>query len=313
MAKPKGKRIVEVVRFSRGYSGGRVLFSVVSLILLITIRIGFSQSEQRQLKDIFDLQWLVGTRGRPEEVTDANRLSLTAGVPFFVTTNPALNPDGGRADLYFGPWVTVEWRTPMDEQTSWYAGASFADYQYLRFPENNSAFAELSLGLNRTILRSRGATLSGYAVAACDYNMNPRFSQDDWEASLSLGANLAIDLGRGHSFYFTPDFTILAAFPQSAISNSYLSCTPTLGWIWQATPSVMIGAYWSGRGSYYPRAGDQFDMVQYLGLNLDWQATPALSIGLTCIETVSTSTNASSCYSDLTAGLTIKTQFPTWR
>ncbi|GAT32774.1 hypothetical protein TSACC_21176 [Terrimicrobium sacchariphilum] len=299
------------MKFRRGKLRRWTVAPALTLVCLLWPDVVFSQSDQRQLKDIFNLQWLASTRGRPEQVSErqAGQLSLTAATPFFMTTNPQSIPGGGSADMYFGPWVTAEWKKPLDRDTNWYLGASFADYQYIRFPELNSAFAEVSAGITTTLARSDWLSVSGYAVAACDYNMNSAFASDDWEASLSLGLTIDLDLGCGHSLYFTPDATGLQAFPERASSNSFLSLTPTAGWTWQVTNTVTVGAYWSGGINYYPTIG-QSDFLQYIGANADWQATPNLSIGLSCIETLSSSTNAGSRYADLSAGITVKFAIP---
>lgn len=63
-----------------------------------------AQSEQRQLKDLFDLQWMLFSRGRPEAVTGPGQFTLTAAVPFFVTTNPQSIPTGRAQD----PGIHVE-------------------------------------------------------------------------------------------------------------------------------------------------------------------------------------------------------------
>lgn len=300
------------MKFCRGVSRRWTLVPVLTLVCLLVPGVIFSQSDQRQLKDIFNLQWLANTRGRPEQVSDlqSGQFSLTAAIPFLMTTNPQSLPGGGSADMYFGPWVTAEWEKPLNSQTNWYVGASFADYQYIRFPELNSAFAEVSTGITIAIAQCGLFSVSGYAVGAWDYNMNSAFVADDWEASLSLGLTVDLDLGHGHSVYFTPDITGLRAFPNHAISNSFLSATPTVGWSWQATRSLTFGAYWSGGISYYPEAAGQSDFLQYIGANADWQATPILSIGLSCIETLASSTNAESRYTDLSAGITIKVAIP---
>jgi len=299
------------VKFRRGKLRRWAVVPALTLVCLLRPDAVFSQSDQRQLKDIFNLQWLASTRGRPEQVSElqAGQLSLTAATPFFVTTNPLSIPGGGSADMYFSPWVTAEWEKPLGHDTKWYLGASFADYQYIRFPELNSAFAEVSAGITTTLARGGWLSVSGYAVAAGDYNMNSAFAADDWEASLSLGLTIDLDLGHGHSLYFTPDATGLQAFPSSASSNSFLSLTPTAGWTWQVTNTITVGAYWSGGINCYPSIG-QSDFVQYIGANADWQATRNLSLGLSCIETLASSTNAGSRYTDLSAGITVKFAMP---
>ena len=299
------------MKFRRGKLRRWTVAPALTLVCLLRPDVVFSQSDQRQLKDIFNLQWLATTRGRPEQVSElqAEQLSLTAATPFFMTTNPQSIPGGSSADMYFSPWVTAEWKKPLGRDTNWYLGASFADYQYIRFPELNSAFAEVSAGITRTLARGDWLSISGYAVAAWDYNMNSAFAADDWEVSLSLGLTIDLDLGHGHSLYFTPDATGLQSFPGSASSNSFLSLTPTAGWTWQVTNIITLGAYWSGGINCYPVIG-QSDFLQYIGANADWQATPNLSIGLSCIETLASSTNAGSRYTDLSAGITVKFAMP---
>jgi hypothetical protein len=268
-----------------------------------------AQSEQRQLKDLFDLQWMLYSRGRPEEITvpGPGQLTTTVGVPFYVTTNPQSIPSGGSADAYFCPWLAVEWRKALDERTSWYLGSTFINYQYLRFPELNTSYGEVSTGVDFRLAGSKRMTLDAYAAAAFDCNLDARFQIDDFEPGASVGLIFDADLGRGHSVYLTPDLSLLGAFPQSSFKNSYLAETVTAGWTWQATRTLMFGAYWSGSANHYPQ---QFDFTQYAGVNLDWQVASALVVNLACIQTWNMSSDSASRYTDFSAAVTLRTHFP---
>lgn len=271
-----------------------------------------AQSEERQLRDLFNLQWMQASQGRPEEVSGGapGQLILTAAASSFVTTNPQLLPEGSPADIYFNPWVSAEWRKPFARGASGYAGAAFVDYQYVRFPELNYAFAKVWTGLSARIARGKVLSLDGYVTAAFDYDLTSRFSNDDFEMPLTVGMILNADLGHGQSFYLTPEFKVMGALPRDSWSKSYISQTLTAGWTWQITTAFSMGAYWSGSVHHYPIDLNQTDFTQYLGATCELQLTSALAMALNCVQTLNASTATSSRYSDLSASLTLRVSFP---
>lgn len=292
------------------YRFGRVAIAGV-LWLSISARAD-AQSEERQLRDLFNLQWIQATQGRPEGVTAGapGQFILNAAVSTFLTTNPQLLPEGSPADFYVNPWASAEWRMPIARTTNWYLGGAFVDYRYLRYPELNYAFVKVWTGLSTKLAKGELFAVDGYVTAAFDYDLTSRFSSDDFEFPLSMGLIVNADLGWGHSVYLTPECKVMGALPSDSASKSYVSQSVTTGWTWQISPAVSCGAYWSGAVHHYPIDLDQTDFTQYLGATCDWQITPALALSLAGIQTFNASSEPASRYSDFSASLTLKVGTP---
>ena len=269
------------------------------------------QQQKRQLKDLFELQWMFRTRGEPvEETGEPGRVTFAAAAPAFFTSNAPQEPGGGQSDFYFGPWVLAEWARQFADGPRFHIGASFTDYFYLRHPNLNYAYAEVYTGLSRIWLQSESASLSAYCGLAYDYDLKSDYTTDDFEPSASAGLVLDLDAGRGHSFYCTPDLTLLQALPETSAANSYLAATLTAGWRWQVIHALRFGAYWKGSLSRYPYGTVENDLTQYIGAEIEWQITRTLALALTCIQTINWSSQPSSQYDDLTAGLALRTSVP---
>lgn len=269
------------------------------------------QQQKRQLKDLFNLEWMLFSLGKPmEETGETGKIRLAAGAPLSFTSNANQAAAGGPSDFYFGPWVLGEWTGQPDGDTRGHAGAMFSDYLYMRTPSNNYAYAEIYTGLERKIVRTDTTALGAYGMLFCDYDLTSDWKTDDIEPGVSAGLTWTIDDGLGNSFYLTPGFTFVQALPASAIDNSYAAANLTAGWSRPIFRGWTIGAYWSGSASRYPFGDTESDFTQYAGLNLEWQMTGFMTLVFSAVETDNWSTTPSSDYGDFTAGASLRTSLP---
>lgn len=284
---------------------------VLGLAVLLPCVGRAQQQQKRQLKDLFNLEWMLFSLGEPvEETGDAGRIRFAAGAPLSFTSNANQAASGGPSDFYFGPWVLGEWTGKISPETRCHAGAMFSDYLYMRTPSNNYAYAEIYAGLERKIARTDTTALGVYGIVFCDYDLTSDWNTDDIEPGVSAGLNWTIDAGHGNSFYVTPDFTFVQAYPASAKESSYAAAMLTAGWSRPIRPGWILGAYWSGSASRYPYGDTESDFTQYVGLNLEWQITRSITLVLSAVRTDNWSTTPSSAYGDFTSGIAVRTNLP---
>lgn len=287
--------------------------------LLLTLALGFlatcsvfaQRQQQRQLKDLIQLQWLQATGGQPlEDTGEPGEIRFAAATPLYFTSNANQSVGGGPSDFYFGPWILGEWTGRANTRANLHAGVMLTDYIYMRTPDNNYSFAEVYTGASFELVRTTATKLQSYANIFCDYDLSSNYTYDDVEPGLSAGLNYDIEAGHGHSVYLRPDFTIVRAYPESKRSSSYYAGTLTAGWNWQVHPAWTLGAYWSGSVSRYPFGDAENDFTQYIGVTATWQMTDWLSMVFSVVETDNWSTEPASEYNDLTAGISLRTALP---
>jgi hypothetical protein len=287
-------------------------FLLAFTFVVLAISSGLAQrQQQRQLKDLLQLQRLQATGGQPlEDVGEPGQLRFAASAPMFFTSNANQSAGGGPSDFYFGPWVLGELTSRLGSSVSLHAGAVFTDYLYMRTPENNYSYAEVYTGLSMAVLQTEVTSLKYYANVFCDYDLTSNYTFDDVELGLSTGFTYDIKLVHEHTIYITPDFTIVRAYPEAQESNTYYAGTLTAGWNWQLCPAWTLGAYWSGSVSRYPFGDAENDFTQYFGVTATWEMTDWLSMVFSVVQTDNWSTELTSDYNDLTAGISLRTSLP---
>jgi len=285
---------------------------LLALVLgAITTESALPQRQQRQLKDLLQLQWLQATGGQPlEDTGEPGEIRFAAATPLYFTSNANQAAEGGLSDFYFGPWVLGEWTGRVGSSASFHAGVLFTDYIYTRTPGNDYAYAEAYTGLSVDIARTDATSLKCYANIFCDYDLTSEYTFEDVEPGFSAGLNYDIETGRGHAFYIRPDFTFVRAYPSAKESNTYYAGTLTAGWNWQFHQAWSLGAYWSGSVSRYPLGDAEDDFTQYVGLTATWEMTDWLSMVFSVVETDNWSTEPTSDFSDFTAGISLRTTLP---
>lgn len=287
------------------------LLVVLALGSLVTSSAIAQKQQQRQLKDLLQLQWLQATRGEPLEDTGApGEIRFAAAAPLYFTSNANQSAGAGPSDFYFGPWVLGEWTGRISSSANLHAGVLFTDYIYMRTPGNDYSYAEAYTGVSTDIMRTKATSLKSYANIFCDYDLTSEYTFDDVEPGLSAGLNYDIEAGRGHAFYIRPDFTYVRAYPAAKQSSTYYAGTLTAGWNWQLRPDWTLGAYWSGSASRYPLGDAENDFTQYVGASVTWEMTDQLSLVLSVVRTDNWSTELTSDYGDLTAGISLRTKLP---
>ena len=245
-----------------------------------------------------------------EDTGKPGQVRFAASAPLYFTSNANQSAGGGPSDFYFGPWVLGEWTGRIASTANLHAGAIFTDYLYMRTPENNYSYAEAYTGLSIDTLRTEATSLKTYANFFCDYDLTSNYTFDDVEVGFSTGLNYDIQAARGHEIYLRPDFTLVRAYPESKESNSYYAGTFTAGWNWQICPAWSLGAYWSGSVSRYPFGDAENDFTQYIGVTATWEMTDWLSMVFSVVQTDNWSTEPTSDYNDLTAGISLRTALP---
>lgn len=287
------------------------LLHVIVLGSLATGSALAQRQQQRQLKDLMQLQWLQATGGEPlEDTGKPGEVRFATAAPLFFTSNANQSAGGGPSDFYFGPWVLGEWTGKTGDRANLHAGAMFTDYLYMRTPDNNYAYAEAYAGVSLEMLQTTSSSLQSYANVFCDYDLTSNYAFDDIEPGVSAGLNYDIKAGRGHQFYIRPDFTFVRAYPDSQQSNTYYAGTLTAGWNWQIHARWSLGAYWSGSVSRYPLGDAENNFTQYAGLTATWEMTDWLSMVFSAVQTDNWSTQPESDYGDFTAGISLRTSLP---
>ena len=280
-------------------------------MLLAASNVLAQRQQQRQLKELMQLQWLQATGGQPlEDTGKPGEVRFAAAAPLYFTSNVNQSAGGGPSDFYFGPWVLGEVTRNVSDRVKFTAGAMFTDYLYMRAPDNNYAYAEAYAGTSATLLRSTASSLEAYGNIFCYYDLTSSYTYDDVEPGFSAGLNYEVKPGRDHQIYLRPDFTLVRAYPEAKQSNTYYAGTLTAGWNWQFHPAWTLGAYWSGSVSRYPLGDAENDFTQYVGLSATWDMTDWLAMVFSVVQTDNWSTEPSSDYGDFTAGISLRTTLP---
>ncbi len=303
--------VLWTAKSARGVRRSLIVAWVLMILLALTGVAEAGDTQRRQLKDLFNLQWMQLALGRPVEDTGTKSgWRWAAGLPWSFTSNASQSPGRGTSDAYASPWLLGEWTAAPIGRMEFRAGGLFADYRYLKTPANNYAFGELYATVSRPLLRTSVGQLESYGTLSGDYNLASGYHTDDLEPSASVGLTGTLRVAEKHALYATPDLTLLGALPASARSNSYAAATLTVGWAWEVSPCWSLGASWRGSFSRYPFGAVESDFTQYAGLNAEWRLSAAFSLLFSVVETDNWSTTASSTYRDFTASMALSTQLP---